>query len=489
MSLRKNAIYNIILNVSNVLFPFITTPYVSRILGVENIGVVNFAIAYAAYFVMFAMLGVPTYGMRVVAKCGESKEERSKVFFELFSIVTICSLIVSIIYVISVFVVPTLYEERVFLLIAGMAVFLAPLNIEWYFGGRERFGMITMRSLIVRVMILAGLFVFVRDRNDVMPYILLTVGATLINNLWNWYYLVKYEIKKCSIGFLNVKSHVKPMLLLFSSYVAVSIYAMLDTLMLGFLSNYTEVGYYTSAMKISRLILPIVTAMASVVFVRVSALKEQGNFEMIKNVLKESFSYMYTIAVPITFGIIVIAPRFVPFFFGDEFIPSTLSLQILSLLIIVIGMSSVYGSQLIQGMGYDKLYLKGVLIGAALNVTLNMILIKPFGSVGASVASVMSESMVTIVMYLSSLKILRLSYNKRIMIAPWVAIIPMFVISIVVEKFIKVADLVYLIVVISSSVVFYVIIMYFGFKNEVMVSLINSVLSKIKFIKHINTRY
>lgn len=483
MSLRKNAIYNIILNVSNVLFPFVTTPYVSRILGVENIGVVNFAIAYAAYFVMFAMLGVPTYGMRVVAKCGESKEERSKVFFELFSIVTICSLIVSVIYVVSVFVVPTLYEERVFLLIAGMTVFLAPLNIEWYFGGRERFGMITMRSLVVKGVMLAGLFLFVRDRSDVMPYMWLQTVSLLLNHIWNWYYLIKHEIKKCSVKLLNIRLHVKPMLLLFSSYVAVSIYAMLDTLMLGFLSNYTEVGYYTSAMKISRLVMPIVAAMSQVVFVRVSALKEQGDLGTIKKVLEGSFAYMYTIAVPIAFGIIIIAPRFVPLFFGDEFIPSTLSLQILSLLILVIGMSNVYGSQLVQGMGYDKLFLKGVLVGSVLNFILNMFLIKPFGSVGASVASVVSEVMVTLVMYLFSLKILRLSYDKKTMIAPWVAIIPMFVISMVVNEFMNATDLMYLVIVISSSVVSYVVIMYSVFKNEVIVSVINSVLLRLRLIK------
>ncbi len=483
MSLRKNAIYNIILNISNVLFPFITTPYVSRILGVENIGVVNFAIAYAAYFVLFAMLGIPTYGMRVVAKCGESKEERSKVFFELFSIVTICSLIVSIIYVISVFVVPTLYEERVFLLIAGMTVFLAPLNIEWYFGGRERFGMITMRSLVVKGVMLAGLFLFVRDRGDVMPYMWLQTASLLLSHIWNWGYLVKNEIKKCSIKSLNIRLHVKPMLLLFSSSIAISIYTMLDTLMLGFLSNYTEVGYYTSAMKISRLIMPIVVAMSPVVFVRVAALKEQGDFDAIKEVLKGSFSYMYTIAVPVTFGIIVIAPRFVPLFFGEEFIPSTLSLQILSLLILIIGTNNVYGPQLIQGMGYDKLFLKGVLVGTVLNFTLNMILIKPFGSVGASVASVLSETVVAIVMYLFSLRILKLHYDKKTMIAPWVAIIPMFVVSMLVNNFMKVHDVTYLLIVISSSVFFYVAIMYFVFKNQVIVSVIDGVLSKFRIIK------
>lgn len=483
MSLRKNAIYNIILNVSGVLFPFITTPYVSRILGVENIGVVNFAIAYAAYFVMFAMLGVPTYGMRVVAKCGESKEERSKVFFELFSIVTICSLIVSVIYIVSIFVVPTLSEERDFLMVAGMTVFLAPLNIEWYFGGRERFGLITMRSLVIKGVMLAGLFIFVKDRSDVMPYMWLQTASLLLNHIWNWGYLVKNEIKKCSIKSLNIRLHVKPMLLLFSSSVAISIYTMLDTLMLGFLSNYTEVGYYTSAMKISRLVMPIVAAMSPVVFVRVSALKEQGDFNAIKEVLKRSFTYMYTIAIPITFGIIVIAPRFVPLFFGDEFIPSTLSLQILSLLIFVIGMSNVYGSQLVQSMGYDKLFLKGVLVGTFLNITLNMLLIKPFGSVGASVASVVSEVMVTLVMYLFSLKILRLSYDKKTMIAPWVAIIPMFVISMVVNEFMNATDLMYLVIVISSSVVSYVVIMYSVFKNEVIVSVINSVLLRLRLIK------
>lgn len=481
MSLKKNAFYSILLNVSNVLFPFITTPYISRILGVENVGVVNFVMAYATYFVMFAMLGVSTYGMREIAKYGEGTNEklRNKKFIELFSIISISSLLTSIVYIGSIFLVPMLYVQKEFLLVAGLMVYLASFNIEWYLSGREKFQMITIRSILVKLFMIVGMFVFVRTRDDVMPYMVLMVASMLLNHIWNWFYLLRHDFKRVNWKDLQLKYHIKPLLILFSATLAISIYTMLDTLMLGFMSSYAEVGYYTSAMKISRVAMPLVTAMSPVIFARVSILKEQGDFNQIRSVLQNSFLYMYTLAIPLTIGLIVIAPKFVPFFFGIDFMPTIVPLQLLSLLVLIIGMSNVYGSQLVQAMGYDRQFLWVVLIGTIINFGLNMILIFPLGAIGASVASIISELTVLIAMVVFSRKILKLKFEFKAISQPVIASLPILIVGLLLY-WIGVETLEYLVIVITLSILFYVGIMYFVFKNETVSVVVQSMICKIR---------
>ncbi len=479
MSLKSNAFYNILLNVSNVLFPFITTPYVSKVLGVENIGIVNFAITYASYFVMVAMLGVPTYGMRVIASYQISgNDNRQAVFIELSTIIFIFSLIVSSIYVISIFAIPQLYEQKDFLLVAGLTVYLASLNIEWYFGGRERFKLITVRSLVVKVAMTAGMFIFVRTRQDIMPYLLLMVGATLLNHVWNWIYLLRYDWKKVEWNTLRFKYHIKPLLMLFSATLAINIYTMLDTIMLGFLSDYNQVGYYTSAMKISRIVMPLVTAMSPVVFARVSALKESGETEQIKQILHNSFSYMYTLAVPLTIGLVVLSPRFVPMFFGPEFMPAILPMQLLSLLVIIIGISNVYGAQMVQAMGHDKQFLMAVIIGTIINFTLNMLLIKPYGAIGASIASIAAEIVVLVIMAIFAHQIINLNIGFKNLARPVVASLPILAFSVILNNYFSINHITYFSILITSSGLSYFGLMLFVFKDQTVINMFNSVIKK-----------
>lgn len=481
MSIKRNAVFSIALSISNVIFPFVTTPYISRVLGVESIGVVNFAISYAAYFMLFAMLGVPTYGIRVIAKQQSSanSEDRDRVFWELFALMTICAFVVSLLYVGSVFIVPQLYEQRKFLLIAGLTVYLASFNIEWYFGGREQFKWITIRSLMIKLVMLCSLFVFVKDENDTIVYMWLLVGSTLLNHIWNWIYFLRLNVKHVAFKTLKFRYHFKPLMLLFASSVAISIYTMLDTIMLGFISTYEEVGYYTSAMKISRVVMPLVTAMSPVIVARVSILKEQNDISKIKFILQESFNYVYTLAVPMTIGLIVIAPRFVPFFFGEEFLSTIIPLQLVSLLILIIGINNIYGSQLVQAMGYDREFLNVILWGTCVNLILNTLLIKSYGAVGAAFASVIAECLVLILMVYYSTKIVKLNYSFSFLTQPIIASVPIIIISYIIN-ICNVSNLLYLSIVIIMSIVFYFIIMIWGLKNQTMTDIFDKIVSKLK---------
>jgi O-antigen/teichoic acid export membrane protein len=480
MSIKKNVVYNTILTVSNVAFPVITTPYVSRVLGVENIGIVNFAVTYASYFALFAALGIPKHGIREIAKCNKDNQEtRQRVFSELFIINILSTIIFSFVYLVTVFSLPALHQERIFLLITGISVFTSPLNLDWFFSGREKFKLVMLRSVLAKIISLGSLFVFVRTRDDIIPYLLLTVAANLSSQLWNFGYMLRKEVKFC-FKQLEIKKHIKSVFILFASNVAISMYTMLSTLLLGFLSDYTQVGYYTSAIKVSNIIVPVVTSMSPVMIARINTLRgEQASQEQILRLLYLSIGYVMMLAVPASIGLMAIAPRFVPLFFGAEFIPATVSMQLLSLLIIIIGLSNLFGIQILVAMGHEKKLLFSVLLGTVSSLCLNLLLIGPYGSLGASIASVIAEISVTIATIAFALKVMPVRINKKSIYQPIVAALPIIPFSFILNHIIK-HNISYLSLTLATSAILYAGIMIAVFKNKQATQILHVIVGKIR---------
>jgi O-antigen/teichoic acid export membrane protein len=479
MSLKKNVAYNTILTVSNVAFPIVTTPYVSRILGVENIGIVNFAVTYASYFALFVALGIPMYGMREIAKQNNNPEGRNKVFSELFTINILSAVIFSIVYLVTIFSVPILSQDKEFLLITGISVLFVPFNVDWFFSGREKFKLVTLRTLAAKVIAVGGLFIFVRTREDIIPYLILTIAANLSSQIWNFGYMLKTEIK-FRFKQLQIKKHLNAVLVLFASNIAISVYTMLSTLLLGFLSDYTQVGYYTSAIKVSKIILPIVTAMSPVMIARINTIKgEKDNQTEIMRLLNNSFGYMMMLAVPAAIGLMVIAPRFVPLFFGKEFLPATASLQILSLLIIIIGINNFFALQILIGLGHEKKALLAVLSGTLSNFCLNILLVGSYGSFGASIASVIAEMMVVVVAIIFVLKIFPMfCINTQNIYQPILAALPIIPVSLFFNHIME-HDLSCLLMTVITSMILYTIIMIVVFKNKQANQIIYLIIRKL----------
>jgi O-antigen/teichoic acid export membrane protein len=479
MSLKKNVAYNTVLTVSNVAFPIVTTPYVSRILGVENIGIVNFATTYASYFALFVALGIPMYGMREIAKQNNSPEGRNQVFSELFVINVLSAILFSTVYLITVFSVPALSHDREFLLITGISVLFVPFNVDWFFSGREKFKLVTLRTLAAKIIAVGGLFIFVRTREDIIPYLILTVAANLSSQIWNFGYMLKTEVK-LRLKKLQIKKHLNAVLVLFASNIAISVYTMLSTLILGFMSDYTQVGYYTSAIKVSKMILPVVTAMSPVMIARINTVRgEKDNPQEIVRLLNNSFGYMMMLAVPATVGLIMIAPRFVPLFFGEEFIPATASLQLLSLLIVVIGLSNLFGIQVLVATGHEKKFLVAVLFGTVSNFCLNVLLAGKYGAVGASVASVIAEIMVTVATFIFALKVIPVRINAGSIFQPVLAALPIIPVSLFFDHVME-HNLSYLTVTVAISAIIYACIMTAVFKNEQTCQIVQTIIRKIK---------
>ena len=391
-SIKKNLFYNTSLNILKVIYPLITAPYISRVLEPEGVGLSNFAITYAGYFALFASLGIPYYGIRETAKYYDDKLGQRKLLSEIFSLSLVTTGFAVLIFLISIFYIDQLCDNILIFLLSGILLYIIPISIDWFYSGREEFGYITLRSLVVKVIGLIALFLFVREKDDLIIYVVLYVLAAATNEIWNF-------IKLCKEGLrpkltLHFKVHVKPLLILFASTIAISIYTLLDTLMLGFLKDYEEVGYFYNANHVAKALVPIATSLAAVAIPRMSYYKVNKDWHQINVLMNKSLSLVSFLCFPLTFAIVTMAPVFVPLFFGDNFTGSIIPLQVVSFVIISIGLNNLTGVQILLGLGYDKLFLKSVIVGTISNILLNIILIPSLGAVGAAISSVVAESLI-----------------------------------------------------------------------------------------------
>ena len=387
MSVKKNIVYNVSLSVLNVLFPIITAPYVSRVLGVENIGVVRFVINSVNYLTLFAMLGIGYYGVRELAKYKDDQEKCSQIFSSLFTILFCSTFLVTLFFVLSINLIPAFKEHRLLFSLYGITLYLVPISMDWYFQAKEKFRMITIRSLVVRLLCIASLFIFVRERSDILPYVLITVFSAIATQVWNLSYAFKTGLR-IKLRNLELSRHTKAMLVFFGSNIAIYTYVMLDTVMLGFLSSYKQVGYYTSANMILDMLIGGFYAVNTVLMPRLSFNRAQNDDHANTALLQKTFDLNALLSVPIAIGLCLVASRFVPFFFGNEFAGSIAPMQVLSFKMILNMLNSFFVVNVLIVFGYEKKFLLVAVCTALLSFALNLLFIPHYGAIGAAIVAI-----------------------------------------------------------------------------------------------------
>lgn len=395
-SIKRNFLYNILLNISKVIFPLITAPYISRVLEPDGVGLFNFANTYANWFALFAALGIPYYGIREIAKIKNNVEMETKFVSEIISLSVFSTLLCTFVLLLSILLIPQLYENYIIFLVASLVLYFTPIRIEWFFSGKEEFGYITIRSIIIKTISVVLLFILVKSKNNLITYVVLYAVSVVANDIWNYIKLIKSGVKPYFT--LAFRKHIKPLFILFSSNIAIYIYTVLDTIMLGFLCGYSEVGFYNCATQISKALTLIVTSLAAVALPRVTQYIKEDNLTEMNKLLSQSSSIVGFLSIPIVFGAISIAPVLVPLFFGEQFCGTIIPLQIIIITVIVVGYNNLTGIQILLGFGMDKYFLYSILAGTISSFSINLIIIPIYGAVGAAISSVIAEIIVLSVM-------------------------------------------------------------------------------------------
>ena len=395
-SITKNYIYNMVYQVLILVLPLVTTPYLSRVLGAEGIGIYSYTYAIVTYFILFGSLGVAMYGQREIAYAQENVEERKRVFIEivLFRFVTI--FVSSIIYYFF-FIRGEAYQ--IYYQILLLELIAAAFDISWFFQGMEEFKRTVTRNVLVRVCSVSAVFLFVKNKEDLALFTLIYSIGDLLGNLSLWLYLPKY-IKGVKVKNINTFRHIWPILLLFIPQIANQIYKILDTTMIGNLvQDKAETGYYEQGQKVIRLLLTVVTSLGVVMVPRMASTFASGDKKQIQSYLKMSFRFVFFLAFPIMFGIISISEAFVPVFFGAGYDKVVILINIISPILLLMGVANVLGTQYLLPTKHQKEYTISVAIGVVFNFIANYILITKYASIGASIATVLSELLVVIIQY------------------------------------------------------------------------------------------
>ncbi len=476
-SIVKNYIYNLFYQIIILILPLITTPYISRTLGAEAIGIYSFTYSVATYFILFGSLGVSWYGQREIAYLQNDIEKRSKLFFEIV-LMRFIMMIISVTLFYVFYVNGT--EYNIYYAILLIEMFSTILDISWFFMGMEEFKKTVIRNLIVKVLFVTLIFTIVKTPSDLPKYFLIVTLSNLIGNLSLWCYLPKY-IQKTKIKELNIFKHIKPTIVLFVPQIAIQIYTVLDKTMLGYvIDNKSEVGYYEQGQKIVKMLLVIVTSLGTVMLPRMANSYANNEKEVFKNSLYNSIRFVYLLAFPIMAGVLLVADTFVPFFLGPGYEKVIILVQIIVPIILFIGLTNVIGMQYFITTKQSKKLTLSVTIGAVINFLLNIVLIKNYASVGASIATVIAEGMVFIVqMYMIRKEfniwaIIKLSKNP---------IISTFVMCLIAYGISNLFDerLIGMCVEIFVGIIIYFITLFI-LKDDFLKQLLEKVAVKIKFV-------
>src|SRR5574344_1746550 len=394
-SIKKNAALNVIKSVMALLFPLITFPYASRILMPEGIGRVNFANNIISYFTMLAGLGIGTYAAREGAKLRDDRAAFSKFTKEIFTINLLATIISYCLFLICFFCIPKLSSYRPLLLVSRLSVIFSFINIRWLYTAEEVFEYPTTRSVIFQILSLFILFIFVKTPDDCIAYISMGVFSGVGSDICNFIYSNRYVSwnEKCR---LDLKKHLKPIFIFFGMTLVISLYTMLDTSMLGFLSNDTQVGFYTAATKLSRIVISFITSITAVLLPRLSYYSQNNKEDELDRLFNKGFSYSTYLSIPCITGLVLLSTPLTLLLSGNAYLPSVTTMRIICPIIFLISLSGLIGTQLFAAVGKEKTTLLSVSIGAVTNFTLNSLLIPKYGANGAAAATVCAESSVTL---------------------------------------------------------------------------------------------
>lgn len=392
-SIRKNYLFNAVYQVLLILVPLITAPYLSRVLEPDGVGTVSYVESVVSYFVLFATMGITTYGQREISYVQEDRRRRSIAFWNT-KILGVCSAMIAL----TLYIVFAMVQDNSSIYMAlSLNIIAVLIDITWFFQGMEEFGKIVIRNIVLKCLHIAYIFLLIRQKSDLPLYVFGLGLFTALGNLSMWVYLPRY-VEKVPLRELQPFKDLKVVWSLFVPTIAIQIYTVLDKTMIGLITqNSFENGYYEQAIKIAKMLLAIVTALGTVMVPRIGYYFGQKNHAEIKRLMYRGYRFVWFLGVPLCLGLIAVAGNFVPWFLGkgyEEVIPL---LRILSFLLLAIGISNVTGTQYFIPTKRQKWFTLTVLTGAGVNFSLNMLLIYFFQSFGAAIASVAAEAVVSIV--------------------------------------------------------------------------------------------
>ena len=390
-------IYNFIYQLLIIVTPLIVTPYVTKILGISNIGIYSFVSSIFIYINMIQTFGINIYGQREIAYYKDDDENRNKTFIQLMILKLFLFIILNVIYytIFKIFNIKYTIYFNLFIIESISSFF----DITWFFQGLSNFKKISIRNTIIKIIYIILIFILIKSKTDLKLYFLIVAFSNLLSSLSLWPSIVKkIKLKKEFITNINYLKILKNLFIIFLTQIIIYIYTVLNKTMLGILNtNISEVGYYELAIRIIQSINTLIISLSAVIAPIIANNFYKKNNELIKKYLKLSFEIVLLLGIPITLGICLISKDFISLFLGNEFTKVTNLIYLLSLTIIPIGITNIIGSQYLISIKKEKHMIFSILIGAVTNRLINFILVPKFGAYGIAISSIITEILILII--------------------------------------------------------------------------------------------
>lgn len=368
-SIAKNAIYKLLLNIFNIIVPLLVGSYVLRVLQDIEMGKVNYAQSVYQYFYIFATFGVYQYGLREISRVKDDKDKLSKVFTNIFLITLITNLVIGIIYIVFMNTIFLQNSIHTMAIIMTMNFLSNIFYVEWAAEGLECFDFITIKTIVVQSIYSILVIIMVKSSSDANIYVALMAVALFVNYVISFIY-VKRKIS-FNFKYINVKKHIKPMVLVVILSNANILYTNLDKLMLGSLINPTVVAYYTAALAIAYIINNLLLTFVHVTIPRLSFFVAHDNIGEYTVLLNKISKIYLMILFPAAIGLYVVGRECIIIYGGMDFINAVPLMSCFAFYMITVGYENIISNQIMYLMGKEKEQVKYVFVGGAINLFLN----------------------------------------------------------------------------------------------------------------------
>lgn len=430
--IAKNYIFNLSYQMLSFIIPLITTPYVSRVLTETEIGQYSYTHSIVTYFILCGTIGLNLYGQREIAYRQNDINNQRKIFSELLILRLITISIAIIVYLITIRMFP---KYSFVFMIQLLDVIAAGIDISWFFQGREEFKRTVSIQAGVKILGTIFIFLLVHNPSDLPIYVMCLSLPTLIGNALMWLY-IPFIFKNTVYIPIQCFKHLKYAMLLFIPQVAIEVYTVLDKTMIGAITGSDgQVGFYEQAQKIVKTSLVVVTSLSTVMMPRVANVIMTEGTKKIHGIIEKSFRIVFFLAIPIMFGLLIVADPLVIWFMGERYLPSAQLIKCICPVVLFIGLASVTGNQILIPMKKQNTYTLSVVCGAGVNVIVNALLIPRYASIGASIATVMAECVVTIIQFIAIKKDFNIGKILLGSLNYWLSGIIMFVILLQTKNF------------------------------------------------------
>ncbi|MCM1038719.1 MAG: oligosaccharide flippase family protein [Ruminococcus sp.] len=395
VKIQKNIIYQAIYQVVVALTPLITSPYISRVLGVKNLGIYSYTYAMVSYFMLFSMLGITNYGSREIAiSCIRGKECRDRTFGEIFPIQFFMTVIMIGLYIL--YFILAVRENRIVVAIQMINIISCLFDVNWFFVGIEKIKVIVIRGIVVKFITVFCILFFVKSENDLWIYVVIMSVSTLINNLILWIYIFS-DLELIIPSLKDVLKHIKPCFILFLPVLSSSVYRIMDKTMVGRLSDYEQLGFYYNADKVINIPICLVSGISMILLPRMTRYIHNNEIEKANMLFSQSIDIFLGLSCAVGFGIASVAKEFIPFFFGSNYYECVLLVIIFSPAFIIKSMSMCIRYVYLIPNKQEKIYNFAILGGVVVNLILNFWWIPYYGAKGAVCATLLTELTVCII--------------------------------------------------------------------------------------------